>query len=331
MVKRGGGNGPSCMAKQADPSCTPSNATVPAAPPPNNEVLAKTGRIENAMMLNSKLNPLIEKTVEIISSNVEFIHLGNDYESKIREHKNAIEQILKKLPESVIIGTTKSITVSKKDLTDQIDILIKAYLYRNDFINMINDNAFAEITDKPEIIKKIKENLLLELNKTHLAIIQNAISIKTQKLDHMKQSLNTDDTVIKHIIVPDKYSEEAWRKAIIRIVKYCEAFRTSEPSRNIIPVSKLLRYICDNFFPQTVVIRVGGNNIKKLLKKVDLTRVPKVYLIKKNDYKKQNIRVLESPMYATIKLLKNKETQGIRVDDSFVKWLEKKSLSAATA
>ena len=326
MVKRGGGNLSSCMAKPADPSCTP----------PNKEVLAETRRIENALMLNSKLNALIEKTVEIISSNVEFIHLGNDYESKIREHKNAIEQILKKLPDSVIIGTKKSTTVSKKQLTDQIDILIKAYQYRNVFINMINKNTFAKIlkiTDKSEIIKKIKETLLLELNKTHLAITQ--AFIKTQKLDHMQRSLNTDDTVIKHINVSDKYSEEAWRNAIIKIVKYCEAFRIrirmSERSRNIIPVHELLKYIAANFFPQTVPqteeSRVGGNNIKKLLKKVDLTRVPKVYLIKKNDYKKQNIRVLESPMYATIKLLKNKETQGIRVDDAFVKWLEKKTKS----
>jgi hypothetical protein len=317
MVKRGGGSvHPSCMSNPQSTSC--------AKPPSNAAVVAENERIQKALSGNTikQLNIHTVDAVKKILLNLELKYLGEStIDNETQTHKDAIDNIIEKLPDTVIIGKKTRITVSKTKLKEEIDILAEAYKYRNEFMDMVNKD--------PKITEQIKKSILTELNKTYeiikLAVFNNQ-RITKSKLDSY---LNTDDTVIQHINVPNKYTEKEWRKAIIRIVKYCEAFRISHEN----DVRKLLKYIRDIFFPQGTeeLIRVGGNNIKKLLKKVDLTRVPKIYLIKKNDYKKQNIRVLESPMYATIKLLKNKETQGIRVDDAFVKWLEKKSSSATTA
>jgi len=317
MVKRGGGVGPSsCMSNPKSPSCK--------EPPSNAEVVAESERIEKALsgIKIQELNELTVDAVEKIVLELELKYLGEStIDQKIQKHKDAIDTIIEKLPESVLIGKKKLFTVLKTRLKEEIDILAKAYKYRNEFMDMVNK---LEDTKTPKITEQIKKSILTEMNKTYKIIDNVALNNKRRTKSELDSYLNTDDTVIN---VPNKYTEKEWRNAIIIIVKYCEAFRISHEN----DVRKLLKYIRDNFFPKVQELRVGGNNLKKLLKKVDLTQVPKIYLIKKNDYKKQNIRVLESPMYATIKLLKNKETQGIRVDDAFVKWLEKKSSSATTA
>ena len=75
MIKRGGGicNGRLVTGDQCE---TLSNA----------KVLAQTSRIDDAMMLEIRLNTLIEN----ISLEVELNHLGISDESKIQQHKTDI-------------------------------------------------------------------------------------------------------------------------------------------------------------------------------------------------------------------------------------------------
>jgi hypothetical protein len=185
---------------------------------------------------------------------------------------------------------------------------------------------------------------LFKYSKYHKRIINTLLENKN--IDQLKRiysfKLPTDKETLASISNPEKYTEEKWRQCYLYLKsKYDVTKKTIYIPLfdELMDIIEVLDISTESRKKIHMLIKInptlGGatkddvKQFRKLLKKHTPTAIPKTHLLKKSDLKKHaKIYVVKSPAYDKVTLLKNKDEfsssdKWIHVNEKSLKWLMK--------